>query len=198
MFELEFIKLLNEYEKEENETNQKKILQSIIKVIKQNKDEYQNFIQNQDINPKFQSIIDDINFSLQNNINEENSSSDDVSKIKLAYTKWEESFKVKNQITPTCISIVEQLISYYLPNQFEVIEKILDIKTDQTYELFKNHIKNNIRTIYSKQIEEYINSEKFEKLNFFQKIKKKKELTKLTRELINYEFNQKKISEVLN
>lgn len=200
MFKLEFIKLLNEYESCENKELQEKTLNSIIKVIEQNKEEYKEFIVSQELNPKYQNLIDDINLKLQNNQDENQNNQDDSdsTKIKKAFEMWNQEFQKNNQINDSCIKIVKQLISYYEPNKFEVITKILEITMDKNYEIFKTHIKNNLRALYAEKIEQYINTNKYEELGFFKKLKKKREIEKITKDLINYNFNKNKIQEVLN
>lgn len=199
MFELEFIELLNNYKELTDGYERNKTETSIFNMIKQNPNEYQKFTSSSLLSGENQIILE----TIEKRIEEEKSkaeftSSDDVSNIRNHYIKWLESYKSNNnQINEMCESIVKDLLKVYLKNRYTIIEKILEVKQDDEYEAFKWHLKNQLRAFYANKIQNYVGSEKYSKLSFFKRYRKKGEVKSLLLRISNYEFNKEKIEKVI-
>ena len=102
-----------------------------------------------------------------------------------------------NEINTQCEQIIYEIIYHYAENQLETLNKILIIKTDTSYENFKNMLNNYLRKYFAEEIEKYYQSEEFKKLGFFKKKSKKKQILNILNEIGKYKFNQTKINEVL-
>jgi dGTP triphosphohydrolase len=196
MFTLELLTLLNKIKEDKNNSN---LLSSLSKLIIENAQEFEKF----KLTPEYTTDISEIISSIesrensQQKVEETSSHGDDLSKIKQVYIQWIQDFQKNNTINSNCTQLIDSLISFYAPHRFEIIEKILEMQTDQDYERFKNHLKNKLRTYFSKQIVEYTKQERYTSMNFFKKFKKKQELVKLMNNVNNYNFDKKKFKEVL-
>lgn len=196
MFTIELLSLLQNI-KQSNEPSS--YYSSLAKLINENKAKFEEF----KLSPEYTAEIEEIVTSALSHEEvklEEtklNDIDDDFSKIKQAYIIWQQEYNKTNTITPRNSEIVDEIINFYAENRFDILEKILEIETDQDYELFKNHLRNKLRVYFSKQIVQYSKSEKYKALNFIKKFKKRKELFDLMNELNKYNFNSKKINEVL-
>lgn len=196
MFTIELLSLLQNI-KQSNEPSS--YYSSLAKLINENKAKFEEF----KLSPEYTAEIEEIVTSALSHeeVKQEetklNDIDDDFSKIKQAYIIWQQEYNKTHTITPRNSEIVDEIINFYAENRFDILEKILEIETDQDYELFKNHLRNKLRVYFSKQIVQYSKSEKYKALNFIKKFKKRKELFDLMNELNKYNFNSKKINEVL-
>lgn len=197
MFQLELLDLLKQYNQEQNEENKLSILKNIKELSSKNPNKLHQMKINGTLDTNSIEIITkSLNLKEEENSNL-NENSDDIEKIKQSYIIWVQNFREnQNRTNQVCNKLVEDIILFYAPNRFEVIEKILNIKNTLEFENFKNHIKNNLRVYFSEILKTYKNSEKFEKLNFIKKYKKKKEIIHILENLANYKFNLNEIKEV--
>lgn len=198
MFELELINLIKEYGNTADIYDKKKIKNSISRLITQNPEKYQKFLQ---INQPTQDILNFLK-ECETYIEEQKiqtNTNDDYIIIKNYYINWLENYVNNNNTTnENCNQIIEQIIKTYAANRFEIIEKILNLDDDSNYESFKWHLKNKLRAKLADKIEEYIISENYQKLNFIKKLKKKNEINSIINEIGNYKFNLKKIEIALS
>lgn len=208
MFQLELIGLLNEYKQTTEEYSKNKIKSSICKLIKENGGEYNNFIQNQDLDSQTTEFLNrcekevDIESELSdahdNNKSSDIQSNSDLEKIKMAFLTWEKEYKLNNNIpSKECENIINQMIDFYAPNRFEVLQKVLSINDTETFEKFKYMLMNYLRKFFSEKIEKYFLSDEFNTLGFFAKRSMKRKILEVLDELGEYKFNIKKIDEVL-
>ena len=93
---------------------------------------------------------------------------------------------------------IRDRINFYAPNRFFVLKKVLEIKDDNDFESFKNMLNNYVRKYFATKISKYYESEEFESLGFFYKRSKKREILNIIGELSKYNFDEKKILEVLD
>ncbi len=205
MLQLELIELLNKYKKSDK-YEQEKIKNSISNLILENKDEFNKFIksneQNLDIDSKnlLQNCFDD---NLKKEVEKEendnlNKSNSDFDMIKEIYNLWlKEYLNNDNQVNSKCVDIANKIIENYADSKMDVIQKILNINDSNNFNSFKIMIKNLLRSHFAKKIIDYRKSNRYQKLNFFQKIMKKKEILNLYDELGKYEFNVDKINKLI-
>lgn len=211
MFELELIEILNRYKKSDK-YEQEKIKDSITKLILEDKDKFNNFLNTQsenldDESKKLLQIcfensqkINQINSNdvkIENNPNN-NKINSDFQIIKNLYEQWLKEYKSNNsQPNQKCIEIINSIIKVYADEKIETINKILSIKDSNDFNSFKTMIKNLLRIYFTEKISEYRKSDKYKNLNFIKKIFKKKEILKLYDELGRYEFNVDKIHKLI-
>ncbi len=200
MFALEFLDKIKEYRNSQDINEKKIIIKSLYNLANENKESFQKLISEQGENLEIKEIIVELeryeneSKEIQKNSNE---SEDDIIKIKNAFLSWENEFKKSNDVNEMCSQIVDQILDFYMKNRYYVIKQILEIENGENYEKFKSHIKNKIRARISREIKKFLNSKNYSELNFFSKIKKKKEVRLLTEEIKEYKFNLKKVEEVL-
>ena len=195
MFKLEFFSLLKEIKNSQG-TQRQELLKSLQKLIQEHKEEYEYFIEQGLINEEMKEIINEAENS-QKNINNYHNNSEDIEKLKISYNNWLEEYNNSGNTTPKMSQIVQELVQFYTPNRFETLKKFLEVEDTPEFEKFKTHIKNTLRTYFAEQIENYIESDKYQKLWFLQRYRKNKEIRELLKEINNYQFNKEKISEVL-
>ncbi len=196
MFTIELLTLLKSIKQSDNPTS---YYPSLYKLISENEDKYLAFKQTPEYTQEIETII---TTAIETTKQKEEEAKldiidDDFSKIKQVYLLWQQEYNKTHSITPKNSELVESIINFYAENRFDVLEKILEIETDRDYELFKNHLRNKLRTYFSNKMLEYSKSQQYNKLNFINKFKKKKEVVDLLNEINAYTFNVKKIKEVL-
>ncbi len=200
MFALEFLDKIKEYRNSQDINEKKIIIKSLYNLANENKESFQKLISEQGENLEIKEII--VELERYENESEEikknsNESEDDILKIKNAFLSWENEFKKSNDVNEMCSQIVDQILDFYMKNRYYVIKQILEIENGENYEKFKSHIKNKIRARISREIKKFLNSKNYSELNFFSKIKKKKEVRLLIEEIKEYKFDLKKVEEVL-
>lgn len=205
MFKSEFLFLINEIKNLQGPQRANK-LQSLQKLISQHNDEFNDLKLEGEFTTEVQSIIEEaqsLNTALEDTSSvHENSTSppvtSDLEKVKQAYLIWLQEFQqTRSQVTPKMSSIISDLVSFYAPQRFGVLQQILEIRDSREYDIFKLHLKNNLRAYYGQKVQNYLNSDKYEKLSFLKKYRKDKEITRLLQEINSYKFNPQKIEEVL-
>jgi len=216
MFQLELIELINKFRTSTDDYEKNKIIISISNLIKENKEEYQKFLDNpiyDFVNTNTMEILKiaeskiEINNEEKNNNNNNNNlpqnhkninQEDTTEIVKNIYLNWEKQFEINNyKNNKECENIINSLVNKFAENQLDVLLKILEINDTQNFEIFKNMIKNHLRKYFILKIKTYRKSPEFEKKNFFEKRKRKKEIFKLYEELGKYKFNYNKIIGVL-
>lgn len=203
MFEIELISLLNKYNSCETDFDKNNIKNSIKKLIKENLEDFEKFDNKGEISNEFNELLSTIKEEISNESKLKDSSStssvdSDLVKIKEAFMTWQSYFVNNNRVpNNNCEQIIGEMIMFYAPNRFFVLKKVLEINDSNDFESFKNMLKNYIRKYYSEKIGGKIESAEFEELGFFEKRRMKKKILEVLRELGNYEFNEKKIKEVL-
>ena len=196
MFKIEFFSLLKEI-REATGQQRKQQLQSLLKLIQEHPQEYNEIEQQGLITEEVISLIDEAK-SLEEENKPQNNNNEDFDKIKQAYSQWLQEYQQSGGVTTQNMAkIVEELVQFYAPQRFEVINQMLNIKDSDEFEKFKLHIKNRLRAYYAEKIEEYMSSSNYTSLSFLKKYKKNKQLRKLLTAINNYEFNPKSIAEVL-
>lgn len=194
MFKLEFFSLLKEIKNTQG--NQRKdLLKSLNKLLEQHQQEYQQFVEQGMITQDIQEIIKEAQQISQTPSKEEEN--DDMQRIKNSYYKWLEDYKNNSTPTQTMFQIVKELVQFYAPNRFSILQKVLEINDTQDFEAFKLHLKNTIRAYFAEQIEQYIQSEEYQQLWFLPRMRKYRQIRQLLIEINNYTFNKQKIDEVL-
>jgi hypothetical protein len=198
MFALEFLQKLKEYNLSKEE-EKKTILKTLYVLAKENKSEFENLVQKESENVQLQSLIKDLaEYESQvNSTSKVNDSEDDIIKLKKAFDVWEIEFKKTQEANSQCIEIITDIINFYYTNKPHVLTTIIEIEQGEMYEKFKLHLQNSLRAKIAEDIENYFDSSKYNDLNFFDKIKKKKKIKKMLNKVINYEFDFKEIKEVL-
>ena len=197
MFAIEFLQKLKEYNLSESQ-DKKNHLKSLYALAKENKEEFKVLLEKEEDNLQLKNLLQDLEqYEKEIDIVEVNDSEDDIVKLKKAFDIWEKEFSKVNEINDICINIVDDMINFYYNNKPHIFSTLLEIKQNENYELFKNHIKNSLRAKIAENIEKYYESEKYTKLNFFDKIKKKKNIKKTINKIVKYEFNFKEIKEAL-
>jgi len=197
MFELELITFLNDYKKSDENTKNK-ILKSISNLIKENNDEFNNFISKDNLDEETKKLLKDCsnNFSKDEKIKTNEVS--DFELIKNYYIKWENIYNQNNKIPNTeNEKIVLEIINFYVINRFDVLEEVLKIKDSEDYESFKNMLKNYLRKYFAEKISNYYKSDNFKDLGFFEKRKKKNKILDFLAEIGQYKFDIKKMEEIL-
>lgn len=202
MFKSEFLFLLNEIKNLQGSQRTNK-LQSLQKLISQHKDEFNDLKIEGEFTPEVTSIIEEAQ-SLSTSLEENSDSStpppftSDLQKVKQAYLMWLEEFQqTRSQVTSKMSSIISDLVSFYAPQRFGVLQQILEITDSKEYDIFKLHLKNNLRAYYGEKIQNYLNSESYDNLSFLKKYRKDKEIKKLLGDISSYRFTPQKIEEVL-
>ncbi len=215
MFKLELIELLNGYFSSNDDYDRKKKKDSIIKLIKENINEYNDFILNSslDIPDEYKSFLEECISSSKNLVEnngivelkkeevDENSNLNKTKSdiLKEYYFKWKGEYIRNNfQVSPENVRIIKLIINEFLPDNLDLIKRILMIKDDENYESFKNMLNNYLRAYYLEKLKGFRNSEEFKSLGFFKKLVLKKKLLKLYDDIGNYIFNQDEINSVLN
>lgn len=202
MFELELLELLNQSKRTTDNYKLEKIKDSISKLITEHKEEYDKFINSQTIDEQTNQFLKEA----QNKANTEKleaqqkatDTNNDFENIKLAYKKWLLEYNNNSkQVNENCENIINDIINFYIKSRFHILEEILTITDTEDFESFKNHLKNKIRTYFLEKIKSYMQTENYQKMFFFKKLRKKNEINSLITELSNYKFNPKKIEEVL-
>ena len=197
MFAIEFLQKLKEYNLSESQ-DKKNHLKSLYALAKENKEEFKVLLEKEEDNLQLKNLLQDLEqYEKEIDIVEVNDSEDDIVKLKKAFDIWEKEFSKVNEINDIYINIVDDMINFYYNNKPHIFSTLLEIKQNENYELFKNHIKNSLRAKIAENIEKYYESEKYTKLNFFDKIKKKKNIKKTINKIVKYEFNFKEIKEAL-
>jgi len=203
MFELELMTLINKT-KNSNEIYEKnQIKTSISNLIKQNPDNYEKFIQFEPLDDATKEILQICEQEIQEIENKKHqetiNTQDDFNIIKNYYMKWLEIYESNNnQVNDENKKIVNDIIEHYVTHRYETLEKIFNLNDSQEYDKFKWHIKNELRIYYINKIREYLKSNTYKNLSFVQKIQKKFRIELTIKKIANYEFNNKKITEVLN
>lgn len=199
MFKLELIDLLNKYKKTSDKHEIENIKSSLKKLIQENKDQFNEFINSGNLTPSQEKTLNEID--LDNNVKEQEASEEDndLNKIKKTFEKWVEFYESNNQqVNENCMKIVDDLIKFYAPKRFSVLKKTLEIEdVNPNFKDFKGLLKNRLRLYFISKLEEYENSDKFTKLGFFKKAKKEIELSFLYLKIGNYNFDTNKIEEVI-
>lgn len=197
MFQLEILDLIKKYNSQEY-SNKEELLNQIGKLGLENPNQLNQLHLNGALDETDINLIKkSINIYQQNKTNKSNNE-DDITKIKNAYVLWSQNFRENNnQTNQQCNKIVEDIVNFYAPNRYEIIEKILIINDTLEFEKFKNHIKNQLRVYFSEKIKEYRNSQNFKNLNFIQEYKKRKEIINLYEDISNYKFDKEKIQKVI-
>ena len=197
MFKTEFLSLIKEYHNSSGE-EKKKILNSMLKLANDHPEEYEEL--------RTQGIVTDqieqdlIETSKNQEAEEEKKQTqpyDEVSRIKNVFLQWVNEYNPDAPTTPNMNKLVEDIVKFYAPNRFGVLQRILSINDSPEFEAFKNHLKNNIRAYYAQKILDYTNSQKYKDLKFLKKMRKDKELKKILDDINSYEFDPEKIREVL-
>jgi hypothetical protein len=205
MFEIELISLLNNYKGSETDFDKNKFKNSIKRLILENSGEFDKFISSNSLDDETinflkslekESGVENVNKSSSNVSNNELSS--DLEKIKQVYNIWRNNF-VNNSRVPNqaCEDVLVEMINFYAPNRFFVLKRVLEISDDNDFESFKNMLNNYIRKFFAEKVSKFYESEEFNKLGFFDKRRKKREILDIIDELSKYNFDEKKILEVL-
>lgn len=205
MFEVELIGLLNKFKSAQTDYDKNLMRNSIKNLCLQNKLEFERFVEKEGLDDEVREILNTIRIEISSNeaLNEssvsKNEEDSDLEKIKKAYLGWRDFF-VNNNREPNsnCEKVVVDLIMFYAPNRFEVLKRVLKIVDDNDYESFKNMLKNYLRTYFCEKIEKKYRSLKEDKsVGFFELRNRKKKIVDVLTEIGKYEFNEKKIMEVL-
>ncbi len=202
MFKIEMLGILHELSNNIDEYQLKQIENKAVDLIKQHKEEYLDFKQNYvntqnvaDFFKKCENIIEN-NTEIINNPEE---NSNDFAFIQNQYLTW---LKFYNQNSKSDNNdsnlVIERMLSSYLPNRIGVIKNLLSMNDDNDFEAFKWNIKNNLRKYYAIMIKEYMKSERYKKMGFFEKRRKKKEISYLIDSIGSYDFDIAKIKNVLD
>lgn len=199
MFELEFIGLLNEWKKAQDDYSKNKVKSSIENLILENKNEYVKFLQTQSLDLQTQELLKECENSIENKKDEENAKEqNDFELIKNYYLRWLQFYQNNNNLPESnCEAIIEKLIYTYTGSRFEVLKKVLEIKDDENFENFKGMLKNYIRKYFAQKILAYYESDNYKNLGFFEKRKKKNEILNILDDIGKYEFNYNQIMEVV-
>ncbi len=198
MFELELLNLLNEYKNSTDNYSKNKIKNSIINLVSQNQNDLIKFKEKPEIEPWAKQIIDECENEIKNQTENNQESSDDLQIIKQAYSKWLSEYKAnQNQVNENCSNIIDKLINFYIIARFDVIESILKLEDNEEFEKFKGHLKNKLRAYFATKVEKYTQTYDFRNLSFLKRTRKKAQLKQLIESIGQYEFNPKKIEEVL-
>jgi hypothetical protein len=205
MFEIELISLLNNYKGSETDFDKNKFKNSMKRLIFENSGEFDKFISSSSLDDETinflkslerESEVENVNKSSNNVSNNELSS--DLEKIKQVYNLWRDNFVNNNRVpNQACEDVLVEMINFYAPNRFFVLKKVLEISDDNNFENFKNMLNNYIRKFFAEKVSRYYESEEFTKLGFFDKRRKKREILDIIDELSTYNFDEKKILEVL-
>lgn len=218
MIEIELIELLNKYSKTNDIYQTKKIKESIINLISENKERFNKFIETQSINldDKSKNLINQCLEEIKEKLSQKNQETEiyttnnsnnklehnNVSNPQIIFNEFkryqEEVIKNDYQINQTTQNIIDKIINQYTENNFEIIKRILQINESNIYENFKNNLKNSLRTYFIKKIKNYRESDKYKNLNFFQKLKKKKQIYKIYLQIGKYKFNKEEIDKLIN
>jgi hypothetical protein len=205
MFEIELISLLNNYKGSETDFDKNKFKNSMKRLIFENSGEFDKFISSSSLDDEIinflkslerEGEVENVNKSSSNVSNNELSS--DLEKIKQVYNLWRDNFVNNNRVpNQACEDVLVEMINFYAPNRFFVLKKVLEISDDNDFENFKNMLNNYIRKFFAEKVSRYYESEEFTKLGFFDKRRKKREILDIIDELSTYNFDEKKILEVL-
>lgn len=207
MFELDILELLNKYRKANDEYNKTKILKSINSLIKENPEKFEKVKNSPDFDSETFSILKkaiDMQDEESEEKNEEtqinnNSQSSDIQRVKKAYDNWLLEFK-KNGYKPSAKSemMVSELVNYYILNNFRVIEQILTIEEDETYEKFKNMVTNFTRLYFTNKLKDYRTSQKFKERSLFKRKMIERHILEIYKQMEKYNFNPKRVEEIIN
>lgn len=194
MFKLELLDLLKRYPSAE-EYEQKKILHSLNKLISEHQEEFQFFISEANLSEGQQGIID----KAQESPLETPEQNSDFEKIKKYYSEWNTEF-LRNGRVPSerCEQIVVELIKFYAPNRFEVLQHVIDIEDDQDYEAFKNMLMNYLKAYYYQMLGDFLKSSRFDQLDEKEQDKRLDETEKIFNQLDRYQYPISKIREVMS
>lgn len=199
MFQLEILDLIKKYNLESNEDSKKKILLELGDVSLKNELKIKTMKDSGTLDLNSINLIEKSIKEIEKEKIKQETQDGDIGKIRNAYLLWIENFRENNnQINQTCIQIVEEIVSFYGINRFDIIEKILSIKDSLEFEYFKNHIKNTLRVYFSKILVDYSKTENFLELSFFKRYKKEKEIYKILKEIDKYKFNIEKIKKIIS
>lgn len=202
MFKSEFLFLINEIKNLQGEERNQKLL-SLNKLISEHKSELDDLEVEGNFTDETYSILEEAkNLSPSFQETPSNSSPQhppsDLEKVKQAYLMWLEEFQqTRSEVTSKMSSIVQELVSFYAPRRFGVLKQILEITDSREYDIFKLHLKNNLRAYYGQEIQRYLNSEAYEQLSFLKKYRKDKEIKKVLNDISSYKFEPQHIAEVL-
>ncbi len=196
MFKLELFSLLKEY-KEAEDNEKKKIESSISKLIGEHVQEYEEI--------RNSGMLDSMSVELLKKCENveaeeklENSEQNDYSKIRNGFSRWLTEYKSnRNNLSSESDRIVIDIIKFYVPGKFFMLERALNINDSDDYDKFKNHIRNQLRAYFANQIKEFVESDKFKQLGFFERRRRKKEIIKILENNNSYNFNMDEIQEVL-
>lgn len=194
MFRLEFMKLLSDYKKETSSYEKNRIRDSLVKLIDEHAEDYEDFTsQHKDLlSEEDKKILAGLEMQ-----KEDPEPQSDFEILKRYYERWLVAYQRAGQITQENEAIIKEIISFYAKNRLDILKRLFDIKDSEYYEKFKAHLKNQLRAYYAQQIKLYMKSDSFTRLNFIQKYRKRNELFKLANEIGNYNFEPKKMEEVL-
>jgi hypothetical protein len=198
MFEVELLELINRAKKTQDNYELNNIKNSISKLISENEEKFNTFINQNTIDESTKNfLIECQNLSKKDEEEQDSQSNDDFVILKNYYKKWLNFYNQNNnQVEENCSKIIDEIINFYILNRFDVLERILDITDTQDYEAFKWHIKNKLRIYFAEKIEEYMDGN-YKKLSFLKKLRKKKQLNEILKEISEYKFDKKFIEEVL-
>ncbi|NQZ85369.1 MAG: hypothetical protein HRU03_06640 [Nanoarchaeales archaeon] len=205
MFEIEIISLLNKYKKSETDFDKNKFKNSIKRLIYENSGEFDKFVNSSQLDNDtviflkgLERIGEDENTDKSKNNISNNEIESDLEKIKQVYNIWRNNFVNNSRVAnEKCESVLVEMIEFYAPNRFYLLKRVLEIEDDNDFESFKNMLSNYIRRYYALKITKYFESDNFNSLGFFAKRKKKNELLDVIEKIGKYEFDEKKILEVL-
>lgn len=222
MFNLEIIELTNSYKNSQSDYDKANLKTSLINLISQNKEQYDNFIEkySNQIDEQTNTLLTELETQIKNRENTEqttqnqeqnnqnqnttntNPQENNIKKISNYFQQWNENYSNNsNQPNENCNQIVQEIINTYAQNQYNIIEKILEIENGDNYEKFKWHIKNNLRIYFISQVQNYLTKQESkdeeEKLNFLEQYKKKRMINKLLDDIENYKFDRNYMNEVL-
>jgi hypothetical protein len=209
MFKLELLDLLREY-KNADEYEQKKILYSLSKLLKEHKEEAEVFLQSAGINEEQKQVLhqaylidesdeDGEETETEDSDKEKVEKSNDFAIVKSYYKKWLKAYKKNNnQSSQESEAIIQDMLTYYAESKPEVFFKLFEMSHDRDFEDFKNVLKNTLRAYYVKKIRNYRLSDSYKKLSFLKKMRMKSQIKEVYDQLGNYKFPVDKIRGVLN
>jgi len=212
MFKIEIIDLLSKIKNADNDLEANNLKTSLKRLIFQNISEYESFKNSGNLDEQtlqFLSVCENEieseqeqknNDSIQNSGNIENQKGHtEIENIKRFFSTWNEYFERNNHIPDeNCVKIIEEIIRQYMPDRFGVIQNILEMDFNENFNAFKNMLNNYLRQYFAEKIEEYLNSEKYTKKWFLSKKRKDTEIKDLINNIGEYNFDIKKMEEVLN
>ena len=198
MFKFDIMKLINNYYSTSDNYKRQAINSEIRKLVKENREEAQRFLEHEAISNAAQSLIQEALTQIDEKEFKQKELEEDIGNIREGFSLWLQDFTNNNK-TPTkrCAEIIEQLIDFYISNRYEVLEQIISTRDTEEFELFKNHLMNKLREYLSQRIITTKNLENFKKLPYFKRRKEQKKFINFLKEMNNYKFRIKEIREAL-